>query len=454
VHDPAAGTWTAVFWTRKNATVYTGTFKFSFTTQHFGSGGTVSPSSRVLAPGASGSFAVTVKLPAQPGDVGARLVMGTGHADDGSIPITVRSLVPVHAAGGSFQGVLTGGNGRPIFGGQTLQYQFDVPAGKPALNLALTLRDPNYNLTGLLVDPSLEPVDVQSTSPIIGNGAVAFTNTMQFFERTPRAGRWTAVLVLNPPVTGQNLREPFTGAVSFAAPTVAATGVPNSSSTVLPAGRAPTATIQIANGGVSQKAYFADPRLRQRAALPLLGLTPTVVQLPILGGQSVPAFLVPTDSDQLTAVVDATDRVQFDMNANLGSPDIEGTSFANASVAILTAPEVAAGVWFAAPAPVGPFSAAGASPALANVAAAVDTNLFDTTITSDTGDLWLSSIVSSAPFSPLVLDPGQSGTITVTITPTAPRGTVVRGTIEVDTFNPNTVSGDEVVAIPYTYRVG
>jgi len=30
----------------------------------------------------------------------------------------------------------------------------------------------------------------------------------------------------------------------------------------------------------------------------------------------------------------------------------------------------------------------------------------------------------------------------------------VTGQIEVDTFDPNTISGDEVAAIPYTYRVG
>src|SRR5438094_560591 len=83
------------------------------------------PASRTLAPGATGSFSVTVKLPAQPSDQGARLVLGTGHADDGSIPITLRSLVRLNGSGGSFQGVLTGGNGRPIFGGQVLSFQFD-----------------------------------------------------------------------------------------------------------------------------------------------------------------------------------------------------------------------------------------------------------------------------------------------------------------------------------------
>jgi hypothetical protein len=50
--------------------------------------------------------------------------------------------------------------------------------------------------------------------------------------------------------------------------------------------------------------------------------------------------------------------------------------------------------------------------------ATAEMNAFDRAITSDTGDVWLLSVDSSAPpFSPLVLGPGESGTIAVTITP-------------------------------------
>jgi hypothetical protein len=50
--------------------------------------------------------------------------------------------------------------------------------------------------------------------------------------------------------------------------------------------------------------------------------------------------------------------------------------------------------------------------------------------------------------------PGQTGTITLTFAPTAPKGTVVRGFIGVDTFNCYTVCGDELVNIPCSYTVG
>jgi hypothetical protein len=455
VHDPVAGTWTAVFWTRVNATVYTGGFQFLFTTQSFQPFGSVSPSSRRLAPGASGTFTVRVRLPATPGDSAARLVIGTGGAGDGAIPIVLRALVPLRtASGGSFNGTLTGGNGRPIFGGQTVDFQFDVPANRRSLNLALNLRDPNFNLTGFLIDPHGDALDIQSTAPITGGGSVAFENTMQFFQRTPAKGRWTVVLALNPPATGQHLSEPFTGAIDFAAGAAVATGVPNSRGTRLAAGTPVTATIRVTNSGNTQKAYFVDPRLNTRAALPLLGLNPTTVQVPITGQTPTPAFLIPTDSDQLVVVANGSEPIQMDINPNFGGPDIEATSFADAAVAVDTAPEVTPGAWFALPTQVGPFGTGAVTPSQVDTAAAVETNQFDGAVTSDTGDLWLAAIDASAPFSPLILDPGQTGTITVTITPSGASGTVVQGALEVDTFNPNTLSGDEVVAIPYAYRIG
>ena len=44
--------------------------------------------------------------------------------------------------------------------------------------------------------------------------------------------------------------------------------------------------------------------------------------------------------------------------------------------------------------------------------------------------------------------------ITVTITPNAPKGTVVKGNLYVDDFSNTMMSGDELIGIPYTYKVG
>ncbi len=73
---------------------------------------------------------------------------------------------------------------------------------------------------------------------------------------------------------------------------------------------------------------------------------------------------------------------------------------------------------------------------------------------ASSGDVWAQSVNASAPYTPLSLDPGQSGTITLTFTPSAPKGTVVRGFVAVDTFSLVTFSGDELINIPYAYQVG
>jgi hypothetical protein len=89
-----------------------------------------------------------------------------------------------------------------------------------------------------------------------------------------------------------------------------------------------------------------------------------------------------------------------------------------------------------------------------NLAVVANANPFDSAMRSTTGDVWVQSVDASAPYSPLTLDPGQTGTITLTITPNAPKGTVVHGFIGVDTLNLATASGDELINIPYSYTVG
>ncbi len=55
VRQPSAGTWTAVIFTVNNAAVYSGTVKFSYSTETFHSTGSISPASLTLAPGQSGT---------------------------------------------------------------------------------------------------------------------------------------------------------------------------------------------------------------------------------------------------------------------------------------------------------------------------------------------------------------------------------------------------------------
>jgi hypothetical protein len=449
VHQPRAGTWTAVIFTVSNAP-YTGPVKFSFATEKFHSAGSVSPASQTLAPGQSGAFQVTVTA-GQAGDEALNLHLGTGSSTDGSIPVIVRALVPLSSSGGSFNGTLTGG-GATSNAGQEFTYQFHVPSGKPSLNVGVKLADSNYNLNGFLVDPNGEPLDAQSTAQFdASDNFTGFGPTMQFFRATPAVGLWTLVLDVAGPGDGAHLSEPFTGAISFTAPSVTSSGIPHSAGTVLPAGQPVTATITITNTGNIRKDFFADARLNGRVPQELLGSDVNNVPLP-LSLFAQPNWLVPTNTSLLVVAAQGTVPITMDASWLFGDPDVLGVSFGNNSVAALAAPEVAPGFFFGIPEATGPFTAP--TTGTVNLAAVANTNPFDPAVSASSGDVWAQSVNASAPYTPLSLGPGQTGTITLTFTPSAAKGTVVRGFIGVDTLNLATFAGDELVNVPYTYKVG
>ena len=448
VRQPMAGTWTAVIFTVSTAP-YTGPVQFSYSTEQFHSTGSVSPSSITLAPGHSGTFHVTVTA-GHAGDEAFSLHLGTGGSADGSIPIVLRALVPISNSGGTFAGTLTGG-GNFFNAGQEFTYQFNVPSGKPSLNLGIQLADPNYSLEGFLVDPNGEPLDIQSTANDVFFGSGP---TMQFFHGSPAPGLWTFTLLTFAPVDGAHLSEPFTGAVSFTAPSVTSSGIPNSPSTVLPAGVPVTATVTLTNTGNIAKDFFADARLNGRVPQQLLGADVNAVPLP-LSLSAQPNWLVPTNTNALAVAAQGTVPVTLEVTANNGDPDVAGVSVGKDAAAAIVAPEVAPGFFFGLPEATGPFGAGGvASGATVNLAAIANTNPFDSAVSASSGDVWAQSVNASAPYSPLTLNPGQTGTITLTFTPNAAKGTVVHGFIAIDTFNLATNSGDELINIPYTYKVG
>jgi hypothetical protein len=440
VRKPDAGVWTAVIFTVNNAAAYSGAVRFEYDTQRFHSAGTVSPAARTLAPGQTGAFNVTVDAGAA-GDEGLRLHVGTGASDDGSVPIVLRSLVPLGSHGGTFAGTLTGGASTGN-GGQTSTWQFQVPRGEPSLNARFHLADPDYGLTGYLVDPNGMPLDEQ-----VNEG-----RDMQFFKGSPQAGLWTLTLNVSAPVSGLRLREPFTGAISFAGPPVRATGLPSGK---LPAGTPVTARVRITNTGTVTKDFFADPRLDGRVDQTLLGLDQiTGVGLP-LPLNSQPVWLLPTRADALTMLARGTVPITMEAAFFSGDPRVESVSFGNAAVARASAPELPVGLWFGLPEPIGPFGADGlAAGQTADLAAVAHMNPFDADVSSTSGDVYLQAAVDpNAPYSPLTLAPGESGTITLTFTPSGRHGRRVSGFVDVDTFSFDSFSGDEVTTIPYGYKV-
>ena len=231
VHDPIPGTWTASIFTVSTAP-YFGAVKFSYQTERFRQAGSVSPSARTLKPGQTAVF--TVRAPTgQAGDRALRLHLGAGGGKDGSIPVIVRSLVPVSKSGGAFSGKLTGG-GSTGNAGQQFAYQFMVPGSRSSLNAGIRLADRGYNLNGFLIDPNGQPLDAQSSIRLDASGNfLGLGRTMQFSRRTPQPGLWTLVLSVAGPGNGAHLSEPYTGSISFTAPSVHGHGIPNSPTRVL-----------------------------------------------------------------------------------------------------------------------------------------------------------------------------------------------------------------------------
>jgi subtilisin family serine protease len=452
VRKPTAGTWTAVIFTVNNAAVYSGPVQFNYSTQQFHNAGSVFPGSRTLAPGRSANFRVSVPA-GQAGDEAFRLHLGTGSSTDGSIPIVVRSLVPTSGHGGSFAGNLSGGADTGG-AGQTFTYQFQVPWGRPSLNVGLQLSDPNYEVHGSLVDPSGQPLDVQDTAQLDSQGEfLGFGPTLQFFHGNPRPGLWTLTFTVVGPVDGSRLSEPYTGSISYAPPAVFSHGVPNSRHTRLTAGQPVTATIHVTNTGNTPKDYLVDPRLDHRVPQLLLGAGADNASIPT-SFDSQANWFVPPGTNGLATVAQSSIPLVMDTSFAFGDPDFGGPSFGNVAVNELFAPEIAPGQYFAFPEGSQPDGATGVpAGTTANLAALANTYPFDTSVTSTTGDFWLLAIQETPAYTPLHLDPGQSGDITVTFTPSGHRGQTVRGFLGVDTLSPVTGSGDELTTIPYRYRI-
>lgn len=468
VAHPPAGTWTTVIYTT-SAAKYFGTVLYSYTSQDFHTAGSVSPASERLAPGQSGTFHVTVTA-GQAGDESFSLHVGTGSSTDGAVPIVLRALVPISSSGGSFAGTLTGddtaslvGGGGPgsgtAGGGQEFTYQFNVPSGAPELNIGIKMRDSDYAFEGAIVAPnSQQGLDLQSSS----NNSDDPGQTMQFFQRTPQPGLWTvSIIAMGTPIDGAHLSEPFTGNISFTAPAVTTNGLPDSASTVLPAGQPVTATVNLTNTGDATKDFFADPRLDTEAPLTLLGnlttgsLDFTTAQLTVpepIPDADNPHYLVPTDTTKLVVTANSTLPITMDMNSDDNDPEELAVSSGDNALDTLSVPEASPGQEWIAPVPTGPFSAPVSG--TTKLTAVATANAFDSAVTSSTGDAWQLAVNASAPYTPLTLTAGQSGTITLTITPDATKGTVVSGFIAIDTFNKATDSGDEIINIPYSYKVG
>jgi hypothetical protein len=489
VSDPHSGAWTAVVHNEGGS--LTGTVHLAISTSKPVTVGTVTPSTATIAPGATASFHLDTQFSAG-GDTNydvqiQRKVAGGWTSGAGTIPVYLRALVPISGGTGSFTGTIAGGNGR--FGAlYSTTYEFSVPTGLKDLDLSVALPDSNDNLEGVLVGPDGQTRDIQSTITGLDENPKdatfglpnGYTNTMQFFWRNPDPGTWRFVLLINGNVSGDEVYQTFHGTITFNGASVSAPALPNSASTMLPASTPLAVPVTIKNTGNTTKSYYVDPRLSQNV------LGAGSVSFPLTPGAGA-TFLEPSETSAFTFSAESlpttttpSQPISFDVGGNDGAPpfgfgtdpDVEATPGFNVATSDYTASlteaagELTSGVYLVGPQEIGPYPPTGAPLTGISVGDVFQTQGFNTDIAPSTGDLWEALLnVTTQPYAPLVLAPGQTGTITVTITPTAGSGTTVSGNLYVDTFaattgfpaaspsSPITWSGDEVAALPYTYTV-
>ncbi|HEY2651257.1 MAG TPA: S8 family serine peptidase [Solirubrobacteraceae bacterium] len=462
ITEPIPGRWTAYIYSRGSAAGgTTGPVVVGASSARYTSFGSVTPSSVRLAPGQTAPVRLTVSTPSSPGDAAGSILLSSGGRTQSTIAVTLRSLIP----GGHsvFNGDLTGGNGRSFQSGELFTYQLNVPGGLPELNATVTLADnPNNEFSAWLVSPSGEAQAYGENTIPISNPPTQVLGT-QLHVLSPQAGTWSLAIEFGPQVSGMALDEPFT-VTTNESPIAVQSTVPNSASSKLPAGKASTFGVTIANNGPDPEVDFVDARLPGSTTEPLatqFGTTNTVQEPDSAFSSNVqPLYLVPTHTTSFAAQASTTgpQAIEFDAGYASGDPDIASTAGTLAGAAFSANP-IEQGIWGIVPVEVGPFGTTGGPSETATTAMSVTTAAFDTAVSSPTGDLWETSADASAPFNPVVVGPGQSVTIPVTITPNAPSGSTVSGTLYVDDAWVGfaqvyaQLTGNDVASVPYTYTV-
>jgi hypothetical protein len=473
VRNPAAGRWTGVIFGIAAADHGTnGTVPWRVATQRFVPFASTTPS-LTLAPGQAKTAAVRVALPRSPGDSAGSIVVSSNR-DEGaatSVAVTLRSEINL-ARGGAFSGTLTGGNGRPNGEGQQDYYQFNVAAGTKNLTANVSLANDAADPVGAyLVSPDGDVLgygqNTVGTSVDQSTGAIVFTpdKSLTAYTLNPVAGTWTLIVDFAEPVVGNEVSEPFTGHILVNDVKASAAGLPGSASTTLAAGKAVTVPVKITNNGAAPQDFFVDARLNGTVSAVLSSITPSSgLSLPLTGAPA--EYIVPTQTSSLAVSQTSSLPTMFDFSPAAGDPDLASSASGTAPLCS-TSPSasyspaggtVTSGIWAVVTDECGPFPAP-APAGTASVSVTARMKAFDPAVTSAPGDLWEASVNPNAQFGLFVIQPGQTATIPVTITPSGAAGTVVSGNLYVDVLDGNVppygqTGGDELAALPYTYTIG
>ncbi|MFJ6621875.1 S8 family serine peptidase [Kitasatospora sp. NPDC091335] len=473
VPHPVAGEWTAVLYTPAGQAGYGGAVQLGTATQRAVPAGAVSPGTTDLKPGQTKTLKVRLTTPAASGDSSEAVLVSGSDGSTTSVPVVLRSLVPVNQGTGTFTGTVTGGNARNASPTQSFSYAFDVPKGRQDLRVGLTVgKDSKLLMQGALISPNGTPVDIEGNGLFDAQGQLTGTGDgVSATAVKPAAGRWRFVLNVLGPVSGQELAQDFTGTVAFDRNQATAAGLPNDVRTGLAAGKPVTVRVDYTNNTVATQRIAADGRLDRRADLPLVpqGSSATVA-LPLTLSSTVPSFLVPPGTDRLKAVAASSTPAQIELSATAGSPDLfgdlkkaqDGSAISVATDNGTAEQPVVPGNWTTFVQQIGPFGTGGAPAGTSTLTATAHTQAFDPALTSSTGDPYAAAVNASAPAAtPVTVAPGATGSLQVTLTPAGPKGSTVRGVLYLvsgptgvaTANNVLNTTGSVLAAIPYSYTV-
>ncbi|MHC5905592.1 S8 family peptidase [Streptomyces sp. S6] len=451
VHDPLPGAWTVkVVWNNGRMHLqdkplkpggYRGPVTVRLTGHRYTSAG-VPEQTRVVPAGGTARFPVRVPLPRAAGDAPFSLQFASDAGTRLSLPVARRTLVPV---GTSFAATVTGGVGRDV--GQTSAFYLDVPAGRRGLTVDLTAGDPAAALVYYLISP-----DGQVLARDTDRTAEEHSVPAKFASLTvnrPAAGRWTLIVALPDAVSGKVFSQQVTGKVRFDAVTASAPGLPSGPSRVLRRGSSLTVPVRVTNSGSSARNYFLDPRLDTPAEIGVAQFGADQSGTAKIDGGG-PTWNVPSHTTRLTATASAGHPVDLDVYPWTGAPGVFGRpGEGGTTVATALAGQLASGQWTTDVTDRGPFPDKPAGTGTAKVTLTATTQAFDPAAKASTGDYW----DLNADFDSVRAAPGRTATMHLTLTPTAPAGTVVHGTVYIDTDSA-LGEGSELIGIPYTYTVG
>jgi hypothetical protein len=217
VADPEPGRWTAEFvWGGdddyvEEAPAAPGTYRGPMSFKVSGQDYVTEPATRsvTIAARSSATIPLRVSMPVQTGDHPESLELSASNGALDSVPIARRTLIP--SQGGNFVTQIIGTSARDI--GQLDTYEINVPAGAPALTVALHATDDSAHnpFTYYLVNPSGTVVET-TTTPQTVNGEPS--GDTELTTTDPVAGLWQIDVALKLTVSGNEFNQYVFGTVT------------------------------------------------------------------------------------------------------------------------------------------------------------------------------------------------------------------------------------------------